>query len=63
MNQKETLDTISFSYTFSAEETVLLAQYIRNHPLPHGLIQFEHAVHETIYSTMTIAEAEMLFKD
>ncbi len=51
-----------FSYTFSPQETAILARFIRWQGLPDGLERFGARVLDTVYEAMTVGDAEQFFK-
>lgn len=61
MNQQDD-DAMVFTYTFTPQETAILARYIRWHGLPDGLERFGATVFDTVYNAMTIDDIEQFFK-
>ena len=53
---------MTFSYTFSPQETAILARFIRWQGLPDGLERFCAKVLDTVYDAMTVGDAERFFK-
>lgn len=54
-------DPMSFTYTFTPQETAILARYVRWQGLPDGLERFSKAVFDTVYDAMTIDDLERFF--
>ncbi len=55
-------EPMAFSYTFSPQETAILARFIRWQGLPDGLERFCAKVLDTVYDAMTVGDAERFFK-
>ena len=63
MSDTQESASLEFTYTFSRKETELLAKHIRKNKIPDGLEKFRDAVYGAMYSSMTIDQAELFFKD
>ncbi|MBQ7367797.1 MAG: hypothetical protein IJW57_11320 [Spirochaetaceae bacterium] len=55
-------DQLTFTYTFTPQETAILARFIRWQGLPDGLERFSAMVIDTMYNSMTIHDMEQFFK-
>ena len=62
MNESEK-DPMVFTYTFSPQETAILARYIRWQGLPDGLERFSATIFNTVYNAMTIDDVEQFFNN
>ena len=60
MNDSEK-DPLVFTYTFTPQETAILARFIRWQGLPDGLEHFSKTVIDTMYNAMTIDDLEHFF--
>lgn len=60
MNDSEK-DPLVFTYTFTSQETAILARFIRWQGLPDGLERFSKTVIDTMYNAMTIDDLEHFF--
>lgn len=54
---------LSFSYSFSAAETMALARFLRasSETLPRELFPFAHKVEATVYGAMSISDARAFY--
>jgi len=54
---------LSLEYSFSPREIIILARFFRQKQteIPEGLTDFMTAVEKTIYSSMSIQEAERFY--
>lgn len=57
------LPGVSLDYHFNEREIKLLAKFFRKHQseIPDGLLDFSMKIERSVYSTMSIEEAEVFF--
>lgn len=55
--------TVSLDYHFTEREIRILAKFFRNHQaqIPAGLVDFSMQIEKTIYSSMSVEEAEIFY--
>ncbi|MFA6856371.1 MAG: hypothetical protein WCR31_04100 [Treponema sp.] len=62
-NSTKTTDSLSFTYSFTPQETEMLAYFLRKHQaeIPAGLVGFSKTIENIVYNAMSIDEAEKFY--
>ncbi|MCK9169201.1 MAG: hypothetical protein M0P01_02165 [Treponema sp.] len=62
-DSKKNINILSFTYSFTPQETEILAHFMRKHQdeIPAGLTNFSKTIEDKVYNAMSIDEAEKFY--